>query len=137
MYLLIVVNDLIKQLPYFNLDKPDPVKLFPATKTSYQRKGTAFSMICTTDKLGYPEGRLEWFKEDCVDNRATRIIRHGNFFLALNFQNLTGDDTGTYRCQITNDIGSQESRFTLFVLGKQRTFSVPYTVGVTTEVSGY
>ena len=112
------------------------MKLLPATKTSYQRKGAAFSMICTIDKLGYPEGKLNWFKEDCVENRTTEVIRRGNFLLALNFQNLTGDDTGTYRCQITNDMGSQESRFTLFVLGKLHTSSCPYTDGVITEASG-
>ena len=83
-----------------------------------QKKGTSFSVTCTTENLGNPQGKLDWFKDNCEENITTDVIRREKFFLGLHFSSIKEHDMGTYKCKIKNDLGSREKSFQLVVVGK-------------------
>lgn len=68
--------------------------------------------------MGHPEGRLNWFKDNCTHDITTEVVRQEKFFLELHFKDLKAKDMGIYKCEITNDIGRQEKSFQLVVSGK-------------------
>ena len=100
-----------------DLDKPAPVIIIQGNDIIEQKQGTPFSAKCFTDNLGFPEGRLDWFKDNCTHNIRTEVVRREKFFVGIYFTNLTEQDRGTYKCQITNDIGREEKSFQLVVSG--------------------
>ena len=100
-----------------DLDKPAPVTIIQVNDIIEQKQGAPFSAKCFTDDLGFPEGRLDWCKDDCTHNITTEVVRREKFFVGLYFTNLTVQDMGTYKCQITNDLGRQGKSFQLVVSG--------------------
>ena len=105
-----------------DLDKPAPVTISHGNDIIEQKQGTPFSVICFTYNFGYPEGRLNWFKNNCTHGITTEVVRRGLFSVGLSFTNLTVQDMGTYKCQITNDLGRQEKSFQLVVSGMSFNF---------------
>ena len=83
-----------------------------------QKKGTPFSVTCTTENLRYPQGKLDWFKDNCGGNITTGVVRREKFFLELHFFSIKEQDMGTYKCKIKNNVGSQEKSFQLVIVGR-------------------
>ena len=108
------------------LDEPAPVTINQENDIIEQKQGSSFSAKCFTDNLGYPEGTLNWFKDNSTCNITTDVVKREKFFVGLYFKNLKVEDMGTYRCQITNDLGRQVKIFQLVVSGMSFSFLFIY-----------
>ena len=101
----------------FFLDDKDSLKLYPAVALVQKKKGSNFSIICTTERMKYHSDNFHWFKQNGVLSNTSNVVRHSTF-LRLDFAGLNEQDTGIYKCNITDDTNIQEKRFQLIVFGK-------------------
>ena len=99
------------------LENKDQLKLFPTVEKVERRRGSNFSVICTTEGMRYYSSKFHWFKENGMLPNTTNIVRHLTF-LRLDFSGLKVNDTGIYKCNVTDDTNLQEKRFQLTVFGK-------------------
>ena len=99
------------------LDKAESLNLYPAVERVEKKKGSKFSIICTTEHMQYHSRRFNWFKDSKILTDMTLVIRH-SAFVRLNFVSLKLDDSGMYKCNITDDPKVPERRFHLIVFGK-------------------
>ena len=99
------------------LDNKDPLKLYPADDRVVRKKGTNFSIMCTTEHMRYYSKNFNWFKENGILPNTTTVIKHPTF-LRLDFPTLKVEDTGIYKCNITDVTNLQETSFQLIVFGK-------------------
>ena len=99
------------------LDKAESLNLYPAVERVEKKKGSKFSIICTTEHMQYYSRRFNWFKDSKILTDMTLVIRH-SAFVRLNFVSLKLDDSGMYKCNITDDPKVPERRFHLIVFGK-------------------
>ena len=98
------------------LDNKDPLKLYPAVERVVRKKGTNFSIMCTTEHMRYYSKNFNWFKENGILPNTTTVIRHPTF-LRLDIGNLKVEDSGIYKCNVTEDLSIQDKRFNLIVFG--------------------
>ena len=99
------------------LDNKDPLKLYPAVERVVRKKGTNFSIMCTTEHMRYYSKNFNWFKGNGILPNTTTVIKHPTF-LRLDFSTLKVEDTGIYKCNITDVTNLQETSFQLIVFGK-------------------
>ena len=99
------------------LDKADSLNLYPAVERVEKKKGSNFSIICTTEHMQYYSRKFNWFKDSSILTDMTMVIRHSTF-IRLNFVSLKLDDSGMYKCNITDDPKVPETCFQLIVFGK-------------------
>ena len=99
------------------LDDKEPLKLYPAVERIEKKQGSNFSIICTTERMRYYSSNFHWFKENGILPNTTTVVRYSTF-LRLDFSGLKVNDTGTYKCNVTDDTNIQEKRFQLIVFGK-------------------
>ena len=99
------------------LDNKDPLKLYPAVERVVRKKGTNFSIMCTTEHMRYYSRNFNWFKENGILPNTTTVVKHPTF-LRLDFPTLKVEDTGIYKCNITDVTNLQEISFQLIVFGK-------------------
>ena len=102
---------------YLHLDDEDPLTLYPAVERVERKKGSNFSIMCTTKRMRYYSRNFNWFKENGILPNTTTFVRHSTF-LRLNIASLKVEDTGMYKCNVTDDANLQEKRFQLIVFGK-------------------
>lgn len=57
------------------------------------------------------------FKDNSVLSNTTGVVRRSTF-IKLEFSSLKVEDSGVYKCNITDDDTIQEKRFHLIVFGK-------------------
>ena len=103
-------------LDCFSLENKDPLELYPALRQVQKKKGNNFSIICTTKRMRYYSRNFNWFKENGILPNTTHVIRHSTF-LRLDIMNLKVEDTGTYKCNVTDDPGVYYKSFQLIVIG--------------------
>ena len=101
---------------YFYLDKWYPLKLYPAVERVQRKKGSTFSIICTTEHMSYYSRNFNWFKENEILPSTTKFVRHSTF-LRLDFASLKVEDTGMYKCNVTDGLSLAYKRFQLIVFG--------------------
>ena len=99
------------------LDKAESLNLYSSVERVEKKKGSKFSIICTTEHMQYYSRRFNWFKDSKILTDMTLVIRH-SAFVRLNFVSLKLDDSGMYKCNITDDPKVPERRFHLIVFGK-------------------
>ena len=99
------------------LEDNDQLKFFPAVEEIERKQGSNFSIICTTEGMRYYSSNFHWFKQNGVLPNTTNIVRHSTF-LRLDLSLLKIEDTGIYKCNVTDDTNLQEKRFQLIVFGK-------------------
>ena len=68
--------------------------------------------------MRYYSKKFNWFKENGGLPNGINFIRDATF-LRLDFENLKVEDTGVYKCNVTDDPSLQDRRFHLIVFGKQ------------------
>ena len=102
---------------YLHLDDKDPLKLYPAAERVEKKKDSNFSIMCTTEHMRYYSRNFNWFKENGILPNTTTVVRHPTF-LRLDFAALKVEDTGIYKCNITDIKNLQETCFHLIVFGK-------------------
>ena len=100
-----------------HLDEKGPIKLYPAIEHIERKKGSNFTIMCTTERMRYYSKKFNWFKENGALPHTTNVVRHPTF-LRLDFSALKVEDTGIYKCNITDDANFHEKRFHLIVFGK-------------------
>ena len=98
------------------LDSNDPLEFYPALQQVLRKKGSNFSIICTTKRMIYYSRNFNWFKENGVLPNTTTVIRHPTF-LRLDIGSLKVEDSGIYKCNVTEDLSIQDKRFNLIVFG--------------------
>ena len=98
------------------LDTKDLLELFPSLEQVQRKKGSNFSIICTTERMRYYSRNFNWFKENGILPNTTTVVRHPTF-LKLNMASLKLEDTGIYKCNVTDDQSLQEKSFQLIVFG--------------------
>ena len=99
------------------IDDKDPLILYPAVERIERKKGANFSILCTTERMRYYSKNFEWFKENGVLPNTSNVVRYSTF-LRLDFANLQVEDTGVYKCNVTDETNLKEKRFQLTVFGK-------------------
>ena len=98
------------------LDSNDPLEFYPALQQVLRKKGSNFSIICTTKRMTYYSRNFNWFKENGILPNTTTVIRHPTF-LRLDIGSLKVEDSGIYKCNVTEDLSIQDKRFNLTVFG--------------------
>ena len=101
----------------FDLDNRDTLKFYPTTERVQRRKGSNFSIICTTERMRYYSRNFNWFKENGVLPNTTNIIRHSTF-LRLDIASLKVEYSGIYKCNVTDDPNLEYKHFQMIVFGK-------------------
>ena len=66
--------------------------------------------------MSYYSTNFKWFKENDFLPNTTKFVRHSTF-LRLDFANLKVEDTGIYKCNVTDDPSVEYKRFQLIVFG--------------------
>ena len=99
------------------IDDKDPLILYPTVEQIERKKGGNFSILCTTERMRYYSRNFDWFKENGVLPNTSTLVRHSTF-LRLDFANLQVEDTGTYKCNVTDETNIKEKCFQLTVFGK-------------------
>ena len=100
-----------------DLDDNDPLKLYPGVERVEKKEVSDFSIIYTTEHMKYYSSKFCWFKENDILSNTTNIFRHSNF-IRLDFSNLKEEETGVYKCNITDDKNLQKKPFQLMVFGR-------------------
>ena len=100
----------------FYVDDRDPIKLYPAYQNVQRMQGSNFSILCTTQRMRYYSKSFNWFKGNDILPNTVKVARHSTF-LRLDFVGLKVGDTGTYKCNVTDDPSIQDKRFQLNVFG--------------------
>ena len=72
---------------YLHLNDKDPLKLYPAVDRIERKKGSNFSIICTTECMRYYSRNFNWFKGSGVLSHTTNVVIHPTF-LRLDFSAL-------------------------------------------------
>ena len=103
------------------LDNTDSLNLQPEVEVVEKKKGGAFSIACSTKQTRYYSSNINWFKDNNALPTTVSVIRDLDL-LRLNFASLKEEDTGTYKCNITDDQKIEEVKFKLIVLGKLTQF---------------
>ena len=67
--------------------------------------------------MRYYSRNFNWFKENDILPNTTNIVRHSTF-LRLDFPTLKVEDTGIYKCNVTDDPDLEYKRFQMIVFGK-------------------
>ena len=98
------------------LDSKDSLELYPALEQVQRKKGSNFSIICTTERMRYSSRTFNWFKENGILPNTTTVVRHQTF-LRLDISNLKVEDTGVYTCNVSEDPSIQHKSFGLIVFG--------------------
>ena len=98
------------------LENKDLLELYPALQQVQRKKGSDFSIICTTEHMRYYSRNFNWFKENGILPNTTNVVRHSTF-LRLDIANLKVDDTGIYKCNVTDDPSVHYKSFQLIVFG--------------------
>lgn len=107
----------LKNKIIFYLDRKDSLILDPGVERVEKKEGDAFSITCSTKQTGYYSSYLNWFKDNsalAIPDSDARTL----YLLRLKFTSLKEEDTGAYKCNITDDRKIQEVKFILLVLGK-------------------
>ena len=99
------------------LDDKGPLTLYPSVERVERKKGSNFSVICTTEGMRYYSNKLQWFRENGNLPNTTKIVRQ-SVFVRLDFSSLKVNDTGIYKCNITDNTNLHAKRFQLIVFGK-------------------
>ena len=73
--------------------------------------------MCTTEHMRYYSRKFNWFKENGSLPKTVNVVRHSTF-LRLDFENLKVEDSGVYKCNVTDDPILQDKWFHLIVFGK-------------------
>lgn len=99
--------ELSEKAPYFtNVGKMSKVIIKPAD-----------SLVMLKCKAGgNPTPNITWYKDNEKPTRRLGDIRYGQW--SLNLEDLTSDDSGTYRCVVCNALGCVDFNYTLDVVGK-------------------
>ena len=100
-----------------HLDEKDPLKLYREVNQIERKKGSNFSIMCTTEYGRHHSSNFNWFKENGVLPNRSNVVRHSTF-LRLDFSSLKVEDNGVYKCNINDDGHLQEKHFQLTVFGK-------------------
>ena len=100
----------------FYLENKDPLEIYPALTQVQRKKGSNFSIICTTEHMRYYSRNFNWYKENGILPSTTNVIRHSTF-LRLDIANLKVEDTGIYKCNVTDDPRVHYKSFQLIVFG--------------------
>ena len=100
----------------FYLENKGPLELYPALQQVQRKKGSNFSVICTTERMRYYSRNFYWFKENGILPNTTHVIRHSTF-LRLDIANLKVEDTGIYKCSVTDDPSVHYKSFQLIAFG--------------------
>ena len=100
-----------------NLESRDTLTFYPTIERVQRKKGSNFSIICTTQHMRYYSRNFNWFKENDILPNTTNIVRHSTF-LRLDFPSLKVEDTGIYKCNVTDDPNLEYKRFQMIVFGK-------------------
>ena len=74
------------------LDKAESLNLYPSVERVEKKKGSKFSIICTTEHMQYYSRRFNWFKDSTILTDKTLVIRH-SVFIRLNFVSSKLDNT--------------------------------------------
>ena len=101
----------------FHLEDRDTLTFYPTIERVQRKKFSNFSIICTTERMKYYSRNFNWFKENGILPNTTNIVRHSTF-LRLDFPSLKVDDTGVYKCNVTDDPNLEYKRFQMIVFGK-------------------
>ena len=64
----------------------------------------------------YYSRNFNWFKENGILPNTTTVIRHPTL-LRLDIGSLKVEDSGIYKCNVTEDPSIQDKRFNLIVFG--------------------
>ena len=64
----------------------------------------------------YYSRNFNWFKENGILPNTTTVIRHPTF-LRLDIGSLKVEDSGIYKCNVTEDPSIQDKHFNLIVFG--------------------
>ena len=67
--------------------------------------------------MKYYSSKFNWFKNNNALPKSTNVVRQSTF-VTLEFSSLKVEDSGIYKCNITDDKNIQEKRFQLTVFGK-------------------
>ena len=67
--------------------------------------------------MRYYSRNFNWFKENNILPNTTNIVRHLTF-LRLDFPSLKVEDTGIYKCNVTDDTHIEDKHFQMIVFGK-------------------
>ena len=67
--------------------------------------------------MKYNSRNFNWFKNNNPLPNTTNVVRHLTF-VTLEFSSLKVEDSGMYKCNITDDKNIQEKSFQLTVFGK-------------------
>lgn len=105
----------------YYLEETDPLKLYPAVERVEKKRGSEFSIICTTESMRSYSSKFNWFKNNNVLPNGTNVAIRSTF-LKLGFTNLRVEDTGIYKGNITDGKNIEEKSFQLIVFGKWFTF---------------
>lgn len=109
------VNLKIRILSY--LDKTDSLNLNPAVERVEKKEGGAFSIACSAKQTMYYSSNMNWLKDNSALLPTVSVNRTLDL-LQLNFASLKEEDTGTYKCIISDDKKIPEVKFKLIVFGK-------------------
>ena len=115
-----------------NLENKDTLTFYPTIERVLRKKGSNFSIICTTQRMRYYSRNFNWFKENGILPNTTNIVRQSTF-LRLDFPNLKVEDTGIYKCNVTDDPNLEYKRFQMIVFGK--CFHISWWIFVTMVIS--
>lgn len=80
------------------LDKSSPLKLSVDVEKVELPAGAVYTISCSTDHLGFPHGKFEWFKNDMFVLTGSVITDHK--LTVLQLPSLKKEDTGKYKCTI-------------------------------------
>lgn len=116
-----------------NLESRDTLTFYPTIERVQRKKGSNFSIICTTQRMRYYSRNFNWFKENDILPNTTNIVRHSTF-LRLDFPSLKVEDTGIYKCNVTDDPNLEYKRFQMIVFGK--CFHISWWIFVTMVIFG-
>ena len=101
----------------FNLENKNTLTFYPTIERVEKKKGSNFSIICTTERMKYYSRNFNWFKENGILPNTTNFVRYSTF-LRLDFPSLNVEDSGIYKCNVTDDPNLQYKHFQMIVFGK-------------------
>lgn len=92
-------------------DTDEEIRLAPRFLTRFQDvnlpENHTAHFECRIEPANDPRLRVEWFFEDKELTVGSRFQHFHDFgFISLNILQCVAEDTGTYTCRITNDVGS-------------------------------
>ena len=94
----------------YYLEETDPLKLYPAVERVEKKRGSEFSIICTTECMRSYSSKFNWFKNNNVLPNGTNVVIRSTF-LKLDFTSLRVQDTGICKGNIADGKSIEERVF--------------------------